>query len=55
MPDAFYDEAKAENPYVCTAKERADFLADYGPVDTRALCDQDHYMYFKATDRALAE
>jgi len=55
VPDSFYAEAKAENPYNCTEKERVHFMQDYGPADTHALCDQDHYMYFKATDRALAE
>jgi hypothetical protein len=55
VPDSFYAHAKAENPYNCTDKERAYFLKEYGPIDLRALCDQDHYMYFKATDRALAE
>ena len=55
VPDSFYAEAKASNPYACTEKERSGFLKKYGPIDTRALCDQEHYMYFEATDRALAD
>lgn len=53
VPDTFYVQAKAENPYKCTAKERAGYAAALGANATQRLCDQEHYQYFKATDRAL--
>lgn len=55
VPDSFYAEAKAENPYACTKEERAAYMSVLGQQSTARLCDQDHYQYFKATDRALLD
>lgn len=53
LPDDFFTQAQAENPFKCSSEERAAYLAERGANGTARLCDEDHYSFVKATDKAL--
>ena len=55
VPDSFYAEAKASNPYACTEKERASFITSISIDAAHRLCDVGDYVYYVATDRALVD
>jgi hypothetical protein len=55
VPDSFYAQAKAENPYNCTEYDRGEYLDTIGRASMERMCDFDDYVYYVATDRALED
>ena len=53
VPDSFYADARASNPYTCTEEERGGYRVDWGTVNERRLCDSKRYVDAMLTDRAL--
>lgn len=48
-------QRQARNPYKCTLRVRARYQGTYKKEEVHKYCDFEHYMYYAATDRALAE
>ncbi len=50
-----YVPGQASNPYKCSGKVRAQYERTYKQEEVHKYCDFEHYVYYAATDRALAE
>jgi hypothetical protein len=46
---------QAQNPHNCSPKVRAQYEKTYKKEEVHKYCDFEHYVYYAATDRALAE
>lgn len=55
LPDTFYEDVKLrDSRLTCTDAVRTRYVQEFNADEVHRYCDFDHYVYYAATDKALA-